>query len=47
LFVLIVALSHVSLRLISEISIDQELLLRYCCQYIISPAFMWITSTRV
>src|SRR5258706_7089869 len=47
LFFLIVALSRVSLRLISEISIDQELLFRYCCQYIISPAFMWITSARV
>jgi len=47
LFFLIVALSRVSLRLISEISIDQELLFRYCCQYIISPAFMGITSARV
>jgi hypothetical protein len=38
LFFLIVALSRVSFRLISEISIDQELLFRYGCQYIISPA---------
>jgi hypothetical protein len=34
-------------RLIGEISTDQELLFRYCRQYIISPAFMWITSARV
>jgi hypothetical protein len=47
LFFLIVALSRGSLRLIGEISTDQELLFRYCRQYIISPAFMWITSARV
>jgi hypothetical protein len=47
LFFLIVALSHIYLRLISEISIDQELLFRYCCQYIILPAFMWRTNARV